>query len=59
MKNHKGQNVVEYILIAVAVVLVGLVFLNPQSSPVKNSVETILNSTVNSIHNIAQSIHFQ
>ncbi|MBI3602016.1 MAG: hypothetical protein HY209_03890 [Candidatus Omnitrophica bacterium] len=59
MKNNKGQNVVEYILVAVAVVLVCLVLLNPQSGPVKKSVETTLNSTVDSINSIANTIQFQ
>ncbi len=58
MENNKAQNIVEYILIVVAVVLVGLVFLNPQSGAVKKSVETTLNSTVDAVDNITQSIKF-
>lgn len=54
--NSNGQNIVEYILLVVAVLLVFFVFLNPHGSPLKNSVETTLNSTINLIDNAASEI---
>jgi hypothetical protein len=53
MKNHKGQNIVEYILMAVAVILVMLVILNPKSGPLKHSVERTLNSTTNQLDKLS------
>ncbi len=55
MKAKKGQNIVEYILLAVAVILVFLVILNPQSGPLKNSVERTINSTVDKINELGQN----
>lgn len=56
MKDNKGQNIIEYILLVVAVILVFLVLLNPKSGPVKTSIETTLNSTVNMIDATNQDI---
>ncbi len=56
MKNEKAQNVVEYILLAVAVILVFLILLNPQAGPVKQSVNGMLYSTVDKLHNMTQEI---
>ena len=58
MNNKKAQNVVEFILLAVAVILIFLAFLNPQTGPMKHSVNSLLNSTIDKIHNIAQEIKF-
>ncbi len=51
-----GQNIIEYILLVVAVILVFLLLLNPQSGLIKNSVERTLNSTVNMIDQINKEI---
>lgn len=56
--NSKGQNMIEYILLAVAVVLVFLVLLNPKSGSVKKSVEKTLNSTVDMINGTTKEIRF-
>ena len=50
MDTQKGQNIIEYILMAVAVILVFLVVLNPHSGPLKNSVERTLNSTTHQLN---------
>ena len=58
MKNAKrGQSIVEYVLLVVAVVLVFLVLLNPHSGLIKNSVERTLNSTVDVIDNTSREIN--
>lgn len=59
MKNGKGQNIIEYILMMAAVIVVFLIFLNPHSGPVKNSLERTLNSTVDKIANITAQINLQ
>jgi uncharacterized protein YoxC len=59
MKNMRGQNIVEYILLVVAVLLVFLVILNPQSGTIKKSVETTINGTADQISIITSQIKFQ
>jgi hypothetical protein len=54
--NNNGQNIIEYILLAVAALLVYLVLLNPHSGPIKNSVEATLNRSVEQIDNITSEI---
>lgn len=58
IRNFKAQNIIEYILLVVAVLLVFLVFLNPKSGPMKNSVEKTINGTVNMIDSAANEIKF-
>ncbi|MEI7998985.1 MAG: hypothetical protein WCH62_05720 [Candidatus Omnitrophota bacterium] len=57
--NNKGQSVIEYILLAVAVILVLLVIVNPHSGPIKDYVNTVINSIPEQIGNITSNIHFQ
>ena len=59
MKNNQAQNIVEYILLVVAVILVFLVVLNPRSGLLKKSVEKTLNGSVDQIGNITNEIQFK
>ncbi len=55
--NFKGQSIVEYILLVIAVILVFLVVLNPlKKTQVKESIETTLNRTVDMIDNTTKEI---
>ena len=45
MNNQKGQNIIEYILLSVAVILVFIVILKPNTGPLAQSVNRTLNST--------------
>jgi hypothetical protein len=56
MNTRKGQNLVEYILLAVAVILVFLVILKPNSGILSNSVNRTLNTSLNLINSMGQSI---
>lgn len=53
MNNQKGQNIIEYILMAVAIILVFLVILNPRTGTLKNSVERTLNSTTDKLDGLS------
>jgi len=53
MKTQKGQNIIEYILMSVAAILVFLVILNPKTGPLKKSVETTLNSTTDKLNSLS------
>ena len=57
MRNAKGQNMVEYILLVVAVILVCIYFFTT-NSPMSNAVNATLNSVVNQLNNINSQIHF-
>ncbi len=54
--NNKGQNVIEYILLVVAVVLVCLAFFN--NGAMKQSVNASLNVTIHQLQNITNEIRF-
>lgn len=54
--NCQGQNIIEYTLLVIAVILVFLVILNPQGGLIKSSVETTLNKTVEMINNTTREI---
>lgn len=56
--NLKGQNVIEFILLFVAVVLVFFVLLNPHSGLIKKTTETTINSTINMIDHTKNEIRF-
>ena len=63
MKKQKGQNIVEYILMAVAVILVFVVILRPNTGPLAQSVNRTLNSTVDKLNQFTNAadtsnIHF-
>ena len=55
----KAQNLVEYILLAAAVIVVFLILLNPQQGPMKQSVERSMNQSVDMINGMANSISFR
>ena len=58
MKGIRGQSVVEYILLVVAVVTVLIVFLSPQG-PYKKSLEkSFFNATINQIKKNTSQIKF-
>jgi hypothetical protein len=59
MKTQKGQNLVEYILLAVAVILVFLVILKPKDGILSNSVNRTLNTSVNLVDSLSQSINIR
>ena len=56
MHNCKGQNVVEYVLLVTAVVMVCLYFFT--NGPMKQSINASLNSMVNSLNGINNEIIF-
>ena len=55
MKTQQGQNIVEYILLVVAAILVFLVILNPRSGPLKSSVERTLNSATDNLKQLSDN----
>jgi len=57
VKNQKGQNMIEYILIFVAVILVILLAISPQGFYTQ-SVNKTLELSVNTIGSMAQSLNY-
>ena len=58
MRDTKGQNVVEYVLLVVAVVVVCIVFLKPQAgSPMFDGINAGLSSMVTQINSGTSSIN--
>jgi len=57
MRNAKGQNMVEYVLLVTAVLLVCIYFFTT-SSPMPNSINAALNSIVNQLNNLNSQIKF-
>lgn len=59
MRGSKGQNMVEYVLLVTAVLLVCIYFFSTRSgSPLSDSINASLNSIVNQIDNIKGQIKF-
>lgn len=58
MKNNKGQNMVEYILLVTAVLLVCVYFFN-NKGPMPSAINSTLNSIVNQIDNGNGQIQLQ
>ena len=58
VNNRKGQNVVEYILLVVAVVVVCIFFLR-QNGPFKSAVEKSLDTTTQRIDKASSEIKFK
>jgi hypothetical protein len=56
--NTKGQNVVEYLLVVVTVVLVALYIMNTQDSPMKRTLENVLNDSVGDIDRMKSEIRY-
>ncbi len=57
MRDAKGQNMVEYVLLVTAVLLVCIYFFTTKSGgPMPNSINATLNSIVNQIDNLNSQI---
>jgi len=54
----KAQSTFEYIALVAAVLVVLIVFLNP-SGPFRNTVERLLNQSINQISDVTNSLNFQ
>lgn len=57
MKKNKGQSAIEYILLAACVIAFLIVFLAP-NGPMRQTIETNVNKTVDQIANMAQNTNF-
>lgn len=57
MRNHKGQNVIEYILLCVAVLIVCIYFF-ANHGPMGNTVNASLGSMITEINNLNSQIQF-
>jgi hypothetical protein len=59
MRECKGQNIVELVMLVAAVVLVCIMFLRPQAGgPMHDSINAALNSMVSQINNGTSAIQF-
>ena len=59
MRNSKGQNVIEYVLLVVAIVVVCLYYYsNLSTSPMGSAVKSMLNSTVNMVNNLNSELKY-
>ena len=57
MEETKGQNMIEYVLLVTAVLLVCIYFFTSKSGgPMTNSINSSLNSIVNQINNLNSQI---
>lgn len=56
MGNSKGQNVIEYVLLVAAVVIVCVYFIS--SGPMRQTLNATLNSMVNEVKNLNSQIKF-
>ena len=57
MRNNRGQNAVEYVLLVVAVLTILIIFLSPHGK-YKSAVEnTLFSGTVNQIQGFSNEIH--
>jgi uncharacterized protein (UPF0333 family) len=57
MKNSKGQNLMEYILLVTAVLIVCIYFFT--IGPMRQGINTGLNSVVNEINNVNGALQFK
>jgi len=57
MKDSKGQNMIEYVLFVVAILLVCIYFFT-NNGPMPNAVNATLSSIVNQLNNINGQIQF-
>jgi uncharacterized protein (UPF0333 family) len=59
MKNNKGQNMAEYVLLVTAVLIVCIFFFANQSGgPMGSSINASLNSILNQINTVNSQIQF-
>lgn len=56
--NSSGQNLIEYLLVTAAVVLVCIVFFHPVSGPARGKIENVLNITVQGLNGMKSQIRF-
>jgi hypothetical protein len=57
MKSVKGQSAIEYILLAACVIAFLIFFLAP-NGPMRNTIETNVNKTVDQIADMAENTNF-
>ena len=60
IKNNglRGQNVIEYLIVTVTVVIIVLLAANTQGGHLKNAMDNILNDTVNGIAGLRNELKF-
>ena len=56
--NRKGQNVIEYLLVSVTVIILALAFMNTQNSPMKSAVENVLEDSVADLRQLNSELQF-
>jgi hypothetical protein len=57
--NAKGQNIIEYLLLVTAVVIVLIAFMNTRSdAPMRNALEHTLNTSVDGIDRLDDELRF-
>jgi hypothetical protein len=54
----KGQNVIEYLLLTTACIVVFFVFMKPSNGRMKNTLENVVNSTVSEIDQLNKELKF-
>lgn len=52
MKANKGQNMIEYVLLVGAVLLVCIYFYNSSTGPMPSIINATLNSMINQVNNL-------
>jgi Flp pilus assembly pilin Flp len=58
MRDNKGQNMVEYVLLVGAVLLVCIFFYSSSTGPMPTIINATLNSMVNQVDNLNSQIQF-
>ena len=58
MRNSKGQNAIEYVLLVTAVLLVCIYFFTTHGAPMPNAINSSLNSILNEINIINGQLQF-
>lgn len=57
-KNRSGQNVIEYLLVTAAFLLVCITFFRPDTGPARTAMENVLNITVEGVNAMRSQIQF-
>jgi Flp pilus assembly pilin Flp len=58
LRDNRGQNVIEYLLVVVAIVFVVIAFMNTQNGPMKNALDNVFSDTVNDIQGLNRELKF-
>jgi hypothetical protein len=58
LQGDRGQNIIEYLLVVVAVVVVVLALTNTRNGPMKNALENIFDTTVNGVSRLNSELKF-